>query len=179
MGGRRDSNAQPPGPQPGALPIELRPPCPRWESNPDLRLRRPVLYPLSYGDFRSAPWRYRASAPLSIGEKPRFRGGNSPLHGVRSSLRRDRPHCHPSSLYCHLQFEICNCEIDCVPLTHSLSLGGILLINYFYLPSFLFLVNCTKRICPPNTRFWLADSSRVFNHFHFSNQCNFNFSWIL
>jgi hypothetical protein len=41
------------------------------------------------------------------------------------------------------------------------------------------LVNCTKRICPPNTRFWLADSSRVFNHFHFSNQCNFNFSWIL
>ena len=78
LGGRRGLNAQPPGPQPGALPIELRPPCPHQELNLDPRLRRPVLYPLSYGDKRR--WvqdlNLRGFYPKGLAI-PRFRPGSA------------------------------------------------------------------------------------------------------
>ena len=69
-GERRDSNPRPPGPQPGALPTELRPPgfatnlarrdgesrgavsAPGRIRTCDPRLRRPPLCPLSYGGAR-------------------------------------------------------------------------------------------------------------------------------
>jgi len=52
----------------------------------------------------------RGFGSLSIGEKPRFRGGNSPLHGVRSSRKTRSTSLSPLFLIsiCHLQFEICN-----------------------------------------------------------------------
>jgi hypothetical protein len=54
--------------------------CPRRDSNPRTRLRRPVLYPLSYGgDWRADPWDRRQSE----GSTPASRGSRSPT-GQRS-----------------------------------------------------------------------------------------------
>jgi len=48
----------------------------------------------------------RGFGSLSIGEKPRFRGGNSLLHGVRSSRKTRSTSLSP--LFLKVQFAICN-----------------------------------------------------------------------
>jgi hypothetical protein len=89
-GDRGVSNPRPPGPQPGALPTELRPPCaarrcgaPGGIRTPDQELRRLLLCPLSYG----GPDRHRPVERVKGIEPspPAWKAGALPLSYTRTA----------------------------------------------------------------------------------------------
>ncbi len=110
-GDRRDSNPRPPGPQPGALPAELRPPLPRTRDcspmAPDNHSRIPgppvERVPARHGDVPLAgDGRQRGPRPTarrrwpSPGRRPgraaarRSNGGSTPARGCSRGCRRAR-----------------------------------------------------------------------------------------